>query len=557
MRTVTIRVFVAVLFAWGAAPVMGQLTTTDLNSVTPAELVDVLVDVSGGAIVSNVTYSGANVAAGTFSGGTGILGFESGVVLSSGDIALVVGPNSFDDTTVDNGTGGDSDLDTLIPGFSTFDAAVLEFDFVCENIQTISFQYVFVSEEYNEFTNSEFNNVFGFFVNGVNVALLPDKVTPVSINNVNGGNLESCFDGTDNDGDLLVDFGDPDCTASGDNIVGEDNSNSAFFINNDCDDPDGGIPCPIDIEADGLTVVLTAEESVNPGVNHIKLAISDAGDSILDSNVFIQENSFQCKPAETGQSLVAELKVKKDKKEDPPRRYAKSLHLETYNTNPELLVIWEELFGEAPGTSTLTMTSDRRVTWKEGTLEMGGVMKLKVKTKTDKKTGEVSQEVKIEKSKSGTVFGSATGGVDPNIADGGWHGVKVKGLDDVVMTFDGFTVAGFLKELKLELDKDSTAGTPIIKAFKVVIRGETDAPDISKGTASLVSVDVPETVVIVREGTSFEEEIKEKPEATSGHTEAEHERDKGALTEAVDISPLDDGNNEELTERKGKAVVTE
>ena len=29
--------------------------------------------------------------------------------------------------------------------------------------------------------------------------------------------------------------------------------------NNDCNDPDGGIPCPIDIEADGLTVKSPAE----------------------------------------------------------------------------------------------------------------------------------------------------------------------------------------------------------------------------------------------------------------------------------------------------------
>ena len=50
---------------------------------------------------------------------------------------------------------------------------------------------------------------------------------------------------------------------------------------------------------DGLTVVLPVEASVIPGeVNHIKLAIADAGDSIFDSNVFIKAGSFTDRPAE-------------------------------------------------------------------------------------------------------------------------------------------------------------------------------------------------------------------------------------------------------------------
>jgi hypothetical protein len=78
----------------------------------------------------------------------------------------VVGPNTFSNITTYNGQPGDSDLDSLIPGFATFDATVLEFDFV-PSTSVISFQYVFGSEEYNEFVNSAQNNVFGFFVNGV------------------------------------------------------------------------------------------------------------------------------------------------------------------------------------------------------------------------------------------------------------------------------------------------------------------------------------------------------------------------------------------------------
>ena len=70
--------------------------------------------------------------------------------------------------TANDGLGGDSDLDNLLgPGFSTEDAAVLEFDFECPVLQdtVISFQYVFTSDEYNEFVNDIFNDVFGFFLN--------------------------------------------------------------------------------------------------------------------------------------------------------------------------------------------------------------------------------------------------------------------------------------------------------------------------------------------------------------------------------------------------------
>jgi len=241
------------------------ITTTDLNTLTPNDLVQALIGSGPYApIISNVTYTGVNIAAGTFSGGTGIIGFEDGIILGSGNIASVVGPNQYDNVTTDNGLPGDPVLDGLIPGYQTFDATILEFDFECELLQVISFQYIFASDEYNEYVNSQFNDVFGFFLNGVNIALLPDNVTPVAINNVNCDNPYNPPNG----------------------------SNCNLYINNDLSDGGGAI----DTEMDGLTVVLTATAQVNPGVNHIKLAIADAGDHILDSDVFIKGESFVCAP---------------------------------------------------------------------------------------------------------------------------------------------------------------------------------------------------------------------------------------------------------------------
>lgn len=238
--------------------------TSDLTSMTPEQLVGYLIAPGPDApVVSNVTYTGALTAAGTFSDETDVFGFTSGIVLSSGHINYIQGPNTMDDASQSYGNPGDADLEALIPGYITHDAAILEFDFECEYLQYISFQYVFASEEYNEYVGSPYNDVFGFFVNGVNIALIPETTTPVSVNNLNCGNP----------------YGTGDAYCS-------------LFKNNDLSDGGG----TYDTESDGFTVILTATTAINPGVNHIKLAIADAGDYVLDSHVLIKAESFVCAP---------------------------------------------------------------------------------------------------------------------------------------------------------------------------------------------------------------------------------------------------------------------
>jgi hypothetical protein len=250
-----------------AVPKVGTdaIVTTDMTSLTPQQLVQTLL--GPGVAASNVVLNGTSLAAGAFQGGLTIVGIDNGVMLSSGNIASVLGPNASDFTSTVTGTPGDADLNNLTTS-PTFDACTLEFDFVCAAGGQITFQYVFASEEYNEYVGTSFNDVFGFFLNGVNIATLPGGAS-VAINNVNCGNPYSP-------------------TAGG---------NCGLYRNNSCADlPGGTFPCsgPFDTEMDGLTVVLTATGTLLPGVNHIKLAIADAGDQVYDSNVFIRGQSFTC-----------------------------------------------------------------------------------------------------------------------------------------------------------------------------------------------------------------------------------------------------------------------
>lgn len=235
--------------------------------VQPADLNQIVQCLMGPNVeVSNAVLIAAPNAAGLFIGGTPAFGINQGVVLSTGNVTSIMGPNLWDDVSTDNSLPGDPDLDALIPGYVTFDATILEFDFECPDPTATSFQYVFTSDEYNEWVDTDFNDVFGFFLNGVNIAITPAICSsggiPVAINNVNCGN--------------------PFAPPGG--------LNCDCYRNNAL--PDGG--GTIDTEMDGLTQVFYATGQIQPGVNHMKIAIADAGDHVYDSNVLLRCQSFVC-----------------------------------------------------------------------------------------------------------------------------------------------------------------------------------------------------------------------------------------------------------------------
>ncbi|MCP4700653.1 MAG: IPTL-CTERM sorting domain-containing protein [Gammaproteobacteria bacterium] len=245
-----------IIFLLAAAPIAAQaLTAAGLDgNVSATDLARNLTEDSR-VTFTNARYTGAGSAAGTFTGGVADgLDIDAGIILSTGQIIDASGPNNAGGKTFTHNGSGDADLDGLA-GAPTQDAATLEFDFIpAGNI--LSFRYIFASEEYNEFVNTGFNDVFGFFLDGVNLALVPASSDTVSINTINASTNASLFN---------------------------DNSFSAGT--------------PFGTQFDGFTAALQVEVPVTPQVvHHMKLVIADANDTAYDSAVFIEAGSFTTPP---------------------------------------------------------------------------------------------------------------------------------------------------------------------------------------------------------------------------------------------------------------------
>jgi len=206
---------------------------------------------SASSTFTNCTYTGSSEAAGVFTDGSAS-GFDidAGIILSTGKVADAVGPNFSDGKTTAFNLPGDADLNGLSATGDSRDAAVLEFDFLAQG-QTLTFQYIFASEEYNEFTSSDFRDVFGFFLNDIADPTNKTNLTTVSINTINK------------------------------------NSGSAQFVNNDF--KDFNQVAPLDTEYDGFTRLIEASATLTPGnTYHMKMAIADVRDSGFDSAVLIK-----------------------------------------------------------------------------------------------------------------------------------------------------------------------------------------------------------------------------------------------------------------------------
>lgn len=256
-----------------ASPVQAQLQVN--STLTPEQYVnDILL--GAGIEATNIQLTGSPVQIGHITGfNADEFPITEGLILSTEVANNPANVNSgcLDDIINDGQeVSGDPDLLNIansVPPLigqnfnvsSVNDLCIIEFDFVATG-DSIKFNYVFGSDEYLEWVNSQYNDIFGFFLDGpgivgpyangaVNLAEVPgsDPQLPITISSVNN------------------------------------QINNDFYIDN----PGNNILCQ-----DGYTVALTARSAVQCGETyHIRLAIADGTDTALESIVILEAGSFQ------------------------------------------------------------------------------------------------------------------------------------------------------------------------------------------------------------------------------------------------------------------------
>ncbi|MBK8554852.1 MAG: choice-of-anchor L domain-containing protein [Lewinellaceae bacterium] len=237
------------------------------TNISPADIVSAVSTPATTVTVTNINCPTDAYGTFSFPSDNNFLGMEKGLILTSGLADNAIGPNSIGSITGFNNAPGDADLDFLSVeqgnGQMSHDACVVELD-VFVATDELTFEYTFGSDEYPEYVNSNFNDIFAFLASGPgivgnpglggakNIAIIPGSNTPVQINSVN-------------------------------NLL-----NWEYYRNNQL----GQV-----LEYDGLTSdflgvkkTLTARTDVIPcNTYHLKLAVADRGDFSFDSGVFVSD----------------------------------------------------------------------------------------------------------------------------------------------------------------------------------------------------------------------------------------------------------------------------
>ena len=232
-----------------------QLVEDILFSTTCAEDLSVLETVSGNFNDGMLSY-------GFFESNNSGFPFDSGIVMSTGRLNNVDGPNNnLSDDNAPN-WGGDVDLENALQIGETTNATILRFTFT-PKAENVSFRYIFASEEYQEGdpNTCQYSDAFAFLIRPVggqyqNIAVIPGTNEPVLVTSVHpeipGG-----------------------CEAQNEEYFGQFNDNNAA------------------INFNGQTDILTAEAQVIPEQTYeIKLVIADEQNYRYDSAVFLEADSF-------------------------------------------------------------------------------------------------------------------------------------------------------------------------------------------------------------------------------------------------------------------------
>ncbi len=253
-----INIMVAVAGLAFAAAAQAQIAVVNNNN--PATIASVIAGGPSGITINSLNLAGQSFGTSRSTGIFNVVGPNgyglggTGIVMSTGDAATYAsGPNTSTARTLNYLTGvtgggsvpgvaATSAQNTLLSSITGrpdhFDVTQIDINFTPDvGITTVGFDLVFGSEEWAEFVGSSFNDGFGIFLNGVNIANFSGQ--PISINNTAmSGLVETELDGVITTGSGIAVF----------QVFG----------------------------------------NVNPGPNTLTFILGDAADGVLDTTVYIQ-----------------------------------------------------------------------------------------------------------------------------------------------------------------------------------------------------------------------------------------------------------------------------
>ena len=224
--------------------------------------------------ITNASMSSRNSQAiGRFDNAGHIYQMNEGVLLTTGDVDVALGPNPPGNQGRGSGLNRSVDPDLLQLGVAFYDEAILEFDFISSG-EDLALSYVYASDEYCVNRASLTNDpvlillsgpgISGPFSKGaINLATLSDG-TPINVNNLN-------------------------------NLLNND-----FYISNTLASEIDFRSCQTEpgryldeTGFDGFTTVFTARSSIIPcETYHLKIVIADQRDASSDSGIFLSDRSM-------------------------------------------------------------------------------------------------------------------------------------------------------------------------------------------------------------------------------------------------------------------------
>jgi hypothetical protein len=229
-----------------AAAAAVAITGASAANITPTGDANTLANalLGPGITLVSASFQGDPAGSGTYTDGP--LGIKNSIILTSGDALHPYGPST--EGTAQN-LPGFYRCDDLSGGTS-FDAAVLTLHVTLDTgYQGFYSQFVFASDEYPDYVGSAFNDVFGIWVDGTQIAF-DDSGAPITIN-------------------------------------------GPFFSSGNVLTPPASGPYG------GSTPLLQSGYASNPGAHVIEIAVCDVADYIRDSAVFITlsgcDNTDNCK----------------------------------------------------------------------------------------------------------------------------------------------------------------------------------------------------------------------------------------------------------------------